>query len=95
MVRIWLALVLVIVAGGARAELQSLFPRGDDNGNSVTRASLFTSNDPIEFFAPLPDRETPAPDTPVRVAPPTNVGTATKPIDQLLALVARAEAGSG
>jgi len=42
MVRFWLALALyVAIAGGARAELQSLFPRADGAPDTVTRASLF------------------------------------------------------
>jgi muramidase (phage lysozyme) len=91
MVRIWLALVLIVVASGVRAELQSLFPRGEGTANTVTRASLFTSSDSIGFFAPLPGREE---DVTVAVAPFTDIGTGTEPVDQLLSLIARAEAGS-
>lgn len=87
MVRIWLALVLVVMAGGARAELQSLFPRGDDTPDTVTRAGLFAPNANQGFFDAIPDRA-----QRIRVAPMTSTGTA--PVDRLLSLIARAEAGS-
>jgi hypothetical protein len=58
MVRFWLALVLVLVvlAGGARAELQSLFPRNEEIPDTVTRAGLFAPTGNQGFFAPLPER---------------------------------------
>ncbi len=85
MVRIWLAIVAFLAASGAQAELNSLFPRGDAAPETATRASLFASDARIGFFAPLPDR------TPALGA---IVGTGTEPVDQLLSLIARAEAGS-
>jgi len=85
MVRIWLVLVLVVLAGGVRAELQSLFPRGEDDTDTVTRAGLFAPAGNMGFFAPLPER--------VRISPLAS-GTGTTQIDRLLSLIARAEAGS-
>lgn len=93
MVRI--ALIVMILATGAQAELQSLFPRADASGGTVTRASLFSQDARIGFFAPLPERVSAA--SPSILAPPNmgiGVGTGTEPIDRLLALIARAEAGS-
>jgi muramidase (phage lysozyme) len=94
MVRIWVALVLVVLAGGVRAELQSLFPRGE-GADTVSRASLFVSpEDNIGFFAPLPQRAIPtSPAERITLAPMVG-GTGTEPLDRLLTLIARAEAGS-
>jgi hypothetical protein len=90
MVRFWLALVLVLVvlAGGARAELQSLFPRNEEIPDTVTRAGLFAPTGNQGFFAPLPERA-----ERVRVSPLAS-GTGTAQVDRLLSLIARAEAGS-
>jgi hypothetical protein len=86
MVRILcLALALVVGAGMARAEFNSLFPQAHATLETATRASLFTPDARIGFFAPLPERTAP------RVAAPI-IGTAH--VDQLLSLIARAEAGS-
>jgi len=83
MVRLYLVIVLVLVAGGVRAELQSLFPKAADTPAAVTRASLFApQSSNLGFFAPMPAR----PD-----APP--LGTGTAPVDRLLSLIASAEAG--
>lgn len=88
MVRIlWPALVLTVGAGMARAELNSLFPRADASPETATRASLFAPDARMGFFAPLPDRI-----APIIVAP--IIGTGTAAVDQLLSLIARAEAGS-
>lgn len=90
MVRVfWLAVILIWAAEGVRAELQSLFPRAEDTPDMVTRASLFAPYSTVSMFAPLPERT-----QPIRVAPTTSIGTGNTPIDQLLALIARAEAGS-
>ncbi|MBU2991610.1 hypothetical protein Q4555_15775 [Octadecabacter sp. 1_MG-2023] len=86
MVRVLLALVMLCCAGGARAELQSLFPSAPSQDTQVTRASLFSPDPQVGFFAPLPER----------IAPPTAaiIGTGTTPVDRLLSLIANAEAGS-
>lgn len=86
MVRIYLALVLILTAGGVRAELQSLYPRTEAATQTATRASLFAPNPQMGFFAPLTDRVAPV------LAPTTGTGNA--PVDHLLSLIARAEAGS-
>lgn len=86
MVRIWMALVLVLGAGPVRAELSSLFPTSAPV-QTATRASLFVPSGELGFFAPLPQ-----PITPAIVPPPS--GTGNEPIDRLLELIARAEAGS-
>lgn len=86
MVRVFLILILVWGATGARAELASLFPSAQTSDTEVTRASLFTPDRQMGFFAPLPERVATAP-----VAPVT--GTGTSPIDRLLSLIAQAEAG--
>lgn len=86
MVRVWMALAFVVVAtGGAHAEMSSLFPRSDTVPETATRASLFAPDASMGFFAPLPDR-----------IPALGVidGTGFAPVDQLLTLIARAEAGS-
>ncbi|MCF2872951.1 hypothetical protein L0664_17940 [Octadecabacter sp. G9-8] len=88
MVRVWLALVLVVWAGSVRAELQSLFPRSDTAPDTVTRAGLFAPSGNVGFFAPLPERT-----QRIRVSPMAS-GTGTAPVDRLLSLIARAEAGS-
>jgi hypothetical protein len=88
MVRILrLALVLTVVAGLARAELSSLFPRANASPETATRASLFVPDARMGFFAPLPDRIAPTSVAPI-------IGTGTAPVDRLLSLIARAEAGS-
>ncbi len=70
MVRIYLVLVLVLCAGGVRAELNSLFPKPDEAPELATRASLFAPTPRMGFFAPLPDRSPPA-----LIAPITGTGT--------------------
>jgi hypothetical protein len=69
-------------AGIARAELNSLFTRSNTVPETATRANLFTADARIGFFAPLPERTAPS------------IGTGTAPVDQLLSLITRAEAGS-
>lgn len=85
MVRIWLMFVVVWSAQAASAELNSLFPRATSAPEIATRASLFASDPQIGFFAPLPEPS-------VEAAP--LVGTGSDPVDHLLSLIARAEAGS-
>ncbi len=88
MVRIfWLASILMWGVGMARAELNSLFPRADASPETATRASLFAPDARMGFFAPLPDRIAPTSVAPI-------IGTGTAPVDRLLSLIARAEAGS-
>jgi hypothetical protein len=82
-----MVLVCVWAAGMGRAELSSLFPQADASEGTVTRASLFSSDAPVGFFAPLPSDEVPS------ILDP-NSGTGTQPVDLLLSLIARAEAGS-
>lgn len=84
MVRL-LCLVLCVVAGGARAELSSLFPGAGTRPDAATPASLFTSDRAAGLFAPFPDRPT---------SGISIVGTGTAPVDQLLTLIAHAEAGA-
>ena len=86
MVRTGLALVLVLGAGMAQAELSSLFPTTAPP-ETTTRASLFAPSGDQGFFAPLP-----APIATASVQPLTGTGNA--PVDQLLSLIAQAEAGS-
>lgn len=97
MIRLYLVLALIVIAGGVRAELQSLFPKPAAATNTVTRAGLFASQPQSEgFFAPLPPRiEAPATGNEVRLAAPPNVhlGTGNAPVDRLLTLIASAEAG--
>lgn len=96
MKQIWLTLgLMLVVAGSARAELSSLFPGAGAGAGSATRASLFAPSGDQGFFAPLPDRsaqQAPARTTSTRTAPLT--GTGNTAVDQLLTLIARAEAGS-
>jgi hypothetical protein len=76
---------MVWSAQAASAELNSLFPRATAAPEIATRASLFASDPQIGFFAPLPEPS-------VESAP--MVGTGNDPVDHLLSLIARAEAGS-
>lgn len=90
------AIVLMLACGPARAELNSLFvQRAQPEGGVVvafaTRSSLFVPNGEQGFFAPLPERNLP-PSVSTPSAP--DVGTGNAPVDQLLSLIARAEAGS-
>ena len=85
MVRIWLALGILLNVGTAHAELNSLFPRPTHAPEIATRASLFAPDNQIGFFAPLPE---PSPTA------PTVQGTGNEPVDHLLSLIARAEAGA-
>jgi len=96
MVRIWLAVVLMTGAGAVRAELSSLFPGASAPINTVTPASLFVPEGQTGMFAPLPPRPDPArpqsvTDTPELAA---FLGTGNSPVDELLTLIAKAEAGS-
>ena len=86
MVRIYLVLVVMLGANAASAELSSLFPRSEPP-ETATRASLFAPSGDQGFFAPLPD-------PPAAVSFRTPSGTGSEPIDRLLSLIARAEAGS-
>ncbi|SMX39665.1 hypothetical protein [Octadecabacter ascidiaceicola] len=85
MVRIWLVIVMVCSAQAASAELNSLFPRTASAPEIATRASLFVANTQTGFFAPSPEPTLPT---------PTMQGTGDAPVDHLLSLIARAEAGS-
>lgn len=85
MVRIWLALGIVLSAGTVHAELNSLFPRSTVAPEIATRASLFAPNPQMGFFAPLPEPALPT--APIG-------GTGDEPVDHLLSLIARAEAGA-
>ncbi|MCF2905676.1 hypothetical protein L0666_11820 [Octadecabacter sp. CECT 8868] len=87
MVRIWLAVAMLCCAGGVRAELQSLFPSGPSQDTKVIRASLFSPDPQIGFFAPLPERA-------ARPEAPAITATGTTPVDRLLSLIASAEAGA-
>ena len=82
-----MAIVCACSAGDARAESSSLFPRARASPDTVTRASLFSQDAGAGFFAPLPDHSVNAP-----VA--LYHGTGTTPVDQLLGLIAQAEAGA-
>lgn len=75
-----------MLVGGARAELQSLFPRNEEIPDTVTRAGLFAPTGNQGFFAPLPERA-----ERVHVSPLAS-GTGTAQVDRLLSLIARAEA---
>lgn len=89
MVRYVLVLVM-LMAGPAQAELNSLFAAarsGDVTTSSAMSASLF-EGPRVGMFAPLPDR----PSAPTRLAPPLTSTGGTQ-VDQLLSLIARAEAG--
>lgn len=78
-------LVCLVWASGAQAELQSLFPQSSDVVEvSAAPASLYHGSS-SGLFAPLPPRVDPV------VA--QRSGTASTPVDQLLSLIARAEAG--
>lgn len=66
------------------AGAQSLFPASAPSSSSASAASLFPGQRSGGFFAPLPAPQSPAP------APQ---GTGDAPIDQLLSLIAAAEAG--
>jgi len=85
MVRIWLVVVMMLSAGAVRAELNSLFPRPAEAPEIATRASLFAPNPQMGFFAALPEG---------RSAIEPSLGTGDEPVDHLLSLIARAEAGS-
>lgn len=84
---LWLVMVLTVGAGMARAELNSLFPRGDASAETATRASLFAPDARMGFFAPLHDSSAPTSVAPI-------IGTGTAAVDRLLSLIALAEAGS-
>jgi hypothetical protein len=85
-------LVCVVWATAAQAELQSLFPQGDDVVQvSAAPASLY-SGPQTGLFTPLPPRVEATP-TRYRTTTPFS-GTGTTPVDRLLSLIARAEAGS-
>lgn len=99
MVRIFM-LVLALAAGPAAAELNSLFAQGQrpaSNGEviaaSANRSSLFDSG-ARGFFAPLPDRPDPPSATSASAVAVPLSGTGSSPVDHLLSLIARAEAGS-
>ncbi|WP_375280186.1 hypothetical protein [Pseudooctadecabacter sp.] len=86
--RYFLCLICWVWAVEARAELQSLFPRSDTTQASVMPGSLFAGGR-TGLFAPVPDR---AQVVQAVYVPP--LGTGNAPVDQLLTLIARAEAGS-
>lgn len=87
--RIWLAVLGIVWASGLHAELNSLFPREGDRDDSLTNASLFAPSGDQGFFAPLPERAS------TRIAIiPSATSTGNAAVDQLLSLIARAEAGS-
>lgn len=95
MVRTYLVL-LVMVCGPAQAELNSLFALGRSPTEAevvtpaVARGGLFDMRGDQGMFAPLPERDIPAPAPPV----PSILGTGNAPLDRLLSLIAQAEAGS-
>lgn len=86
--RYFLCLICWIWAVEARAELQSLFPRSDAAQAQAMPGSLFAGGQ-TGLFAPVPDR---AQVVQAVYVPP--LGTGNAPVDQLLTLIARAEAGS-
>lgn len=84
---VWhIVLMVLLCATAAQAELQSLFPRGEHAPVRAVRASLFSG--PTGLFEPAPPRIVPTP----RTAPPT-ASSEGSPIDDLLHLIAQAEAG--
>lgn len=86
-----LVLVCLIWAGQAQAELNSLFPSAAAS-SLPPRASLVSLDASSGFFAPLPDRAVAVPDRAAFQPPWGDTGAA--PVDRLLSLIARAEAGS-
>ncbi|MEL6961005.1 MAG: hypothetical protein AAGL89_18880 [Pseudomonadota bacterium] len=84
--RLWM--VIAVWCGPAQAELQSLFPtEASVSRADVAPASLFSGGQ-TGFFAPVAPRPQATP-----TLSPTTGGTGDTPIDQLLGLIARAEAG--
>lgn len=93
MARVIWAWMICVLAGSAQAELQSLFPRDEAVLHRAAAApgSLF-AGPASGFFAPPPLPPAPEPDSapePVPMPVPSGVTR----IDQLLNLIARAEAG--
>jgi len=101
MVRIAIFLVLLL-SGPARAELNSLFMQGqqrdDTQVDGTTQAGLFAPSGDQGLFAPLPERPSPQSQISTRARAPMAVtpfiGTGNTAVDQLLGLIARAEAGA-
>lgn len=84
--------VCLVWATGAQAELQSLFPQGDDVVQASAAPASLYNGPQTGLFTPLPPR---VEATPARYRTTTPFsGTGTTPVDRLLALIARAEAGS-
>ena len=81
----WVVVVCVLWATGAQAELQSLFPRPSATVEPASAPASLFGGPRAGLFAPLPPR--PA----LGLAP--SYGTGNTPVDQLLNLIARAEAG--
>ena len=91
MVRMLALVGLVLCAGSAQAEINSLFAqsmRNDTVEKASARAGLFVPSGDEGMFAPLPERAS-APER-----SPAVVGTGNTPVDRLLTLIAQAEAGS-
>jgi len=85
--RLIVCLICLVWGVEARAELQSLFPRAEAASASMAAGSLFAGAGGGLFSQPRESGAVPA----IFVAP---VGTGNKPVDQLLSLIASAEAGS-
>lgn len=81
-------LVFLLLATGAQAELNSLFVRNSDAAETGRAPASLFSGAQAGMFAPLPERVT------LATARASIMGTGRTPIDQLLSLIAQAEAGS-
>ena len=81
-------LMFLLCATGAQAELNSLFTQSRAEAQVARAPASLFSGTQAGMFAPLPERVT------LAAARPPIVGTGTTPVDQLLSLIARAEAGS-
>lgn len=86
--RYLLCLICWVWAVEARAELQSLFPRSQATQASAMPGSLFAGGG-TGLFAPVPERA-----QVVQAVYRAPLGTGSAPVDQLLTLIARAEAGA-
>ncbi len=86
-----LVVIFYCLAAPALADLSSLFVSAsaplDQSQAKAARASLFAPQSERSFFAPLPDARPVVDEAPL-------IGTGEAPIDQLLNLIAQAEAGS-
>lgn len=80
--------VFVWLSGPAAAELQSLFPKSGETTTAATAPASLFAGARTGLFAPLPERRS-AQHASFRAPQPTG----TTPVDQLLSLMAKAEAG--